>query len=45
MGIAKYHMTRSMTMDLHGKNVLVTGGGSGIGLAIAEAMANEGCKV
>lgn len=32
-------------MDLHGKNALVTGGGSGIGLGTAVALAREGCRV
>ncbi len=35
----------SLAFDLTGKNALVTGGTSGIGLAIAEAMLDAGAKV
>jgi NADP-dependent 3-hydroxy acid dehydrogenase YdfG len=32
-------------MSLHNKRAVVTGGGTGIGLAIAQALAREGCHV
>ncbi|MCH8045056.1 MAG: SDR family oxidoreductase [Planctomycetes bacterium] len=32
-------------MRLQGKNAVVTGGGTGIGLGIAQALAGEGCRV
>src|SRR5205809_168919 len=32
-------------ISLHGKTALVTGGGSGIGLGCALALAREGCRV
>jgi len=32
-------------MDLQGKNAVITGGSSGIGLAIARALTEQGCKV
>lgn len=32
-------------MELVGKTAIVTGGGSGVGLAIAEALVDAGCKV
>jgi 3-oxoacyl-[acyl-carrier protein] reductase len=34
-----------MNLDLDGKVALVGGGSRGIGLAIAKALAAEGCKV
>ncbi len=32
-------------MDLKGKNTIVTGGGKGLGKAVALALANEGANV
>lgn len=32
-------------MDLKGKNAIVTGGGKGLGKAVALALANEGANV
>ena len=34
-----------MDLGLLGKNALVTGGSKGIGLACAELLAREGCRV
>ena len=34
-----------MDLKLKNKNALITGGSHGIGLAIARALANEGCNV
>ena len=31
--------------DLHGKNVIITGGNGGIGLAMAKALADAGCAI
>ena len=34
-----------MNLGIEGKKALVTGGSHGIGLAIAKALADEGCDV
>ena len=34
-----------MDLGLKGKNAIVTGGSQGVGLAIAQGLAREGCNV
>ena len=40
-----YTQIKNNRMDLKGKNAIVTGGGKGLGKAVALALANEGANV
>lgn len=40
-----WRVTRPAPIDLQGRSVLITGGSRGLGLLMAEAFADEGCRV
>lgn len=44
-GLSKTDVVKGQPNDMKGKNIIVTGGNSGIGLAMSKALASRGANV